>query len=66
MRKQSLSTIRAAAGRKGGSVTSRAKVRAARNNGKRGGRPANPAIKRIMRERGVSRQRAHQILRGLQ
>ena len=45
-----------------GSVTSNAKSLAARTNGKRGGRPANPAIKRIMAERQCSRQRAHQIL----
>jgi hypothetical protein len=31
-------------------------------HGHKGGRPGNPEIKRIMEERGVSRQRAHQIL----
>lgn len=31
-------------------------------HGYKGGRPGNPEIKRIMQERGVSRQRAHQIL----
>jgi hypothetical protein len=34
-------------------------------HGIKGGRPANPEIKRIMQRRGVSRQRAHQILRSL-
>ena len=33
-------------------------------HGYKGGRPGNPEIKRIMHERGVSRQRAHQILSG--
>jgi hypothetical protein len=44
-----------------GSVTSKRKARAARKNGQSGGRPGNPAIKRIMRERGVSRQYAWKI-----
>ena len=34
-----------------------------RKNGRHGGRPADPDIKRIMKERGVSRQRAHQIVK---
>ncbi|HKW75349.1 MAG TPA: hypothetical protein VJN64_07475 [Terriglobales bacterium] len=58
--------------RKAGSKTSERKAEAARRNGLlggphgiKGGRPANPEIKRIMQERGVSRQRAHQILRSL-
>lgn len=50
-------------GRIGGKATSKAKAAAARANGKRGGRPADPRIKAIMAERGCSRQRAHQILR---
>ncbi len=45
-----------------GRITSEAKAVSSRENGKRGGRPGNPEIKRIMQERGVSRQRAHQIL----
>lgn len=45
-----------------GSVTSRKKARASRENAKKGGRPGNPEIARIMREKGVTRQRAHQIL----
>jgi hypothetical protein len=48
---------------KAGSICSAAKTAAARENGKRGGRPANPEIQRIMVERGCTRQRAHQILR---
>jgi hypothetical protein len=47
--------------RAAGSVSSPAKARASRENGDLGGRPkgsGNPAIQRIMRERGVSRQRA--------
>lgn len=51
------------AARAGGRSTSRAKGRAVRENGKRGGRPGNPAIKRIMRERGVTRQAAWKIFR---
>ena len=51
--------------RQAGSATSEAKSSAARANGAKGGRPANPEIKRIMAERGCSRQRAHQILHGL-
>lgn len=46
-----------------GSVTSRRKASAARTNGRLGGRPENPEIKRIMQESGVTRQRAHQILK---
>jgi hypothetical protein len=42
--------------------TSKRKALAARRNGQLGGRPGNPEIKRIMAERGVTRQRAHQIL----
>lgn len=56
--------------RKAGSSTSARKARAARRNGQlgakhgiKGGRPGNPEIKRIMQKRGVTRQRAHQILR---
>lgn len=56
-----------ALGRKGGlataGLTSKRKARAARKNGKLGGRPGNPEIKRIMAALGVTRQRAHQILR---
>lgn len=48
---------------KAGSVSSIAKTAAARENGKHGGRPANPEIRRIMAERGCTRQRAHQILK---
>lgn len=47
---------------KGAQSTSKRKAKAARLNGAKGGRPANPEIKRIMQERGVTRQRAHQIL----
>jgi hypothetical protein len=35
---------------------------AAHRVGQLGGRPGNPEVKRIMAERGVTRQRAHQIL----
>jgi hypothetical protein len=56
---------RTAIASRAGSVRSAAKAEAARANGKRGGRPADPRIKAIMAERGVSRQRAHQILRSL-
>lgn len=51
--------------RKAGSTTTPKKSKAARANGRKGGRRpgwGNPEIKRIMQERGVSRQRAHQIL----
>ncbi len=41
-----------------GSVTSASKARAARKNGKLGGRPGNPEIKRIQKQLGVTRQRA--------
>lgn len=47
-----------AAAAEAGSVTSKAKTRTSKENGKQGGRPGNPAIKRIMKQRGVSRQRA--------
>ena len=46
----------------GGRATTQAKAAAARENGRRGGRPGDPRIKAIMAERGVSRQRAHKIL----
>lgn len=46
-----------------GSVTSSRKTRAVRANGRLGGRPGNPEIKRIMQKLGVSRQRAWQILK---
>ena len=49
--------------RNAGSITSEAKAIAVRENGKKGGRPGNPAIKLLMAERGITRQRAHQILR---
>lgn len=49
----------------GGSAISDAKAKAVRENGKRGGRPADPRIKAIMAERGCSRQRAHQIIKSL-
>jgi hypothetical protein len=55
--------------REAGSVSSPAKARAVRENGELGGRPegsGNPAIKRIMRERGVSRQRAWVIWKARQ
>jgi hypothetical protein len=48
--------------RNAGAAASRRKTRAVRKNGRLGGRPGNPEIKRIMEERGCSRQRAHQIL----
>jgi hypothetical protein len=51
-----------AAGLIGGRAATEAKAAAARVNGKRGGRPGDPEIKRIMAARGVTRQRAHQIL----
>jgi hypothetical protein len=64
MRKRDLIKLK----RKAGSVSSPAKAAAVRENGKlgaahgiKGGRPANPEIKRIMDERGCSRQRAHVI-----
>lgn len=47
--------------------TSRRKAKSSRENGrksKNGGRPADPRVKALMLERGISRQRAHQILRG--
>jgi hypothetical protein len=44
--------------------TSAAKAEAVRKNGKKGGRQPDPEIVRITAERGCSRQRAHQILRG--
>lgn len=50
--------------RAAGSVTSSRKAKASRKNGMLGGRPGNPEIRRIMQQRGVSRQRAHQILKG--
>lgn len=50
----------------GGSATSSAKRRTARQNAKLGGRPGNPEIKRIMQQRGVSRQRAWQIWKSQQ
>ncbi|HWF03561.1 MAG TPA: hypothetical protein VHA06_07740 [Candidatus Angelobacter sp.] len=46
-----------------GSVSSPRKTRAAKKNGQKGGRPGNPEIKRIMQERGISRQRAWVIYR---
>ncbi len=49
--------------RQAGKVSSPKKASASRENGKRGGRPGNPEIARIMEERGCSRQRAHQILK---
>jgi hypothetical protein len=54
VRATSISELRSRAG----SVTSPRKKRTSRANGKQGGRPGNPAIKRIMRQRGVTRQRA--------
>ncbi|HEV7523221.1 MAG TPA: hypothetical protein VGP89_19120 [Candidatus Angelobacter sp.] len=52
---------------KGGRATARkhsAKLKVwGKQGGKAGGRPGNPEVKRIMAERGVSRQRAHQILK---
>lgn len=56
---------RAAIAAKAGSVSTAAKAAAARVNGALGGRPADPRIKAIMAERGVTRQRAHQILRAI-
>jgi len=49
--------------RRAGQASSRAKARAARRNGRKGGRPADPRVRQIMRQRGVSRQRAWQILK---
>jgi hypothetical protein len=46
-----------------GSIKTPAKAKASRKNGKLGGRPKNPAIKRIMREHKCSRQYAYQILK---
>jgi hypothetical protein len=60
---EKLKMDRKVSGRKGGTVSSVAKVAAARENGKRGGRPADPRIKAIMADRGCTRQRAHQILK---
>lgn len=67
-KKKSLSEVRADAGRAGGAASTPAKRRTARANGEQGGRPrnGNPAIKRIMRDRGVSRQRAWVIFRSKQ
>lgn len=63
-KKKSLSEIRAEAGRAGGAVTSAAKRKAVRANGRESsGRPRNPAIQRIMQQYGVSRQHAYTILR---
>jgi hypothetical protein len=68
MRKRDLIKLKS----KAGSVSSPAKTAAVRENGKRGaahgikgGRPANPEIKRIMAERGCTRQMASMVLRGL-
>lgn len=55
---------RIAIARKAGRVKSEVKAAAARENGKKGGRPGNPEIRAIMTKRGVTRQRAHQILHG--
>jgi hypothetical protein len=57
---------KAEAGAKGGSASTSAKRRAARENAQLGGRPGNPQIRRIMEERGVTRQRAWQIWKAKQ
>jgi hypothetical protein len=55
----------------GGSSRSTAKIEAARENGKQGGRPGNPQIQAIIAAkeqelgRKISRQAAHQILKTL-
>jgi hypothetical protein len=46
-----------------GGLTSDAKARAARKNGKKGGRPVNPVIQRIMKQHKCSRQYAYEILK---
>lgn len=46
-----------------GGKTSAAKARAARKNGKRGGRPKNPVIQKIMEKHRCSRQYAYKILK---
>jgi hypothetical protein len=51
--------------RNAGSVTSTAKAEAARENGERGGRPANPEIAKVMAERGCTRAMASLVVRGL-
>lgn len=48
--------------RAAGNVPSKKRIRTARENGRLGGRPGNPEIKRIMEKLGVSRQRAWQIV----
>jgi hypothetical protein len=46
-----------------GSIKTPKKARASRENGKKGGRPHNPKIQRIMEKQGCSRQRAYRILK---
>lgn len=60
---------RAQSGKLGGKARTPAKLAAARANAQKAAaarrRQGNPEVKRIMAERGVTRQRAHQILRDL-
>lgn len=56
-------TCPACIGSRGGRSRSERKSEASRRNGKR--RKAAPEVRKIMRKRKVSRQRAHQILKKL-